>query len=134
MNHFSRVFLLIKTCFYVKITENWVFRHNLLMVVFLGMFCKLMFCKLQNQRKWDGQVLQPEISNRGAWAKWLKAPYIYGTHWHNIIKRALFLSKIPPHKSGNQHKWHLTKMTPHKNGILRLLLLDFSSTTNTPPY
>ena len=65
------------------------------------------------------------------WSKWLKQPYIYGTHWHNITKRALLLSKIPPQKNGTQHKRHLTKTASHKNGIPKLFLLVFSSTTNT---
>ena len=122
--------MLIKTWFYVKIAKNWILRHNLLMFFFLGMFCKLGFCILQNQKTWNSQVTLPEMSNRGAWPEWLKPPYIYGTHWHNITKRALALSKIPPDKNGTQHKWHLTKMSSHKNGISKLTLLIFRCITN----
>ena len=55
LNHFWRVFLLIKTCFYVKIAEHWSFIHSPLIVFFLGMFCKLVFCKLQSIR-WPSKV------------------------------------------------------------------------------
>ena len=63
--------------------------------------------------------------------KMAKATYIYGTHWHTVTKRAVLLSKIPPHKNGTQHKWHLIKTVPHKNGISKLTFLVFWSTTNT---
>ena len=128
MNHLWRVLLVI--------TENWIFRHNFLMVFFL--FGRLVFCNLQNQKPWDGQV--PETSNRGAWSKWLKPPYsfihISLIHSYNIRKRAFLLSKIPPHKNSTQHKWHLTRMAshktaPHKNGISKLTLLVLWSITNT---
>ena len=102
MNLFWRVFLLIKRCFFVKIAENLIFRHSLLIVFFLGMFCKL-----------QSQVT--EISNRGTWSKCLKPPNIYGTHWHSVTKRVFFLSKIPP----------------CKNRIWQHTLLAFWSTTNT---
>ena len=66
MNHFWRVFLLIKTCFYVKIAEIWIFRHSLLTV----------FWKLQSIR-WPHNVIW------GAWSKW--PSYIYGAHWHYVF-------------------------------------------------
>ena len=81
------------------------------------MFCKLVFWKLQNMR-WPSNV--PEISNRGAWWKWLKPPNIYGAYWHSVTKRGLLLSKTPPPKNSTQHKWHLTTT-----------LLVFWGTTNT---
>ena len=117
MNPFWRIFLLIKTFFFLKIAENWIFRHNLLMVFFQGTFCKVVLCKLWNQRTWDSQVSESEMPNRGAWSKWLKSPYIYGSHWHNITKSALLLSKTLPQKNGSRYKRNLTKMTPHKNSI-----------------
>ena len=46
---------------------------RLLIVFFLDMFCKLVFCKLENMR-WPSNI--PEISNRSVWSKWLKPPYI----------------------------------------------------------
>ena len=46
LNLFWRVFLMIKSSFYVKIAKNLVFRHSLLIVFFVDMFFK--FCKLQN--------------------------------------------------------------------------------------
>ena len=70
--------------------DNDVLR--LLIVFFLGMFWKLVFCKLQNM-KWPSN-LTSSVFNRGAWSKWLKAPHIYGMHWHNVSKRALVPSKI----------------------------------------
>ena len=115
----------------MNITENWTFRNNLLMAFFIGIFCKLVFCKLQNQKTWDDQVISTEISNRGAWPKWLNPPYIYRTHWHNTTKRVLLLSKIPRHKmtpniNRTSQKWHLKKLASQN-----LTLLVFWSTTNT---
>ena len=76
---------------------------RLLIVFFLDMFCKLVFCKLENMR-WPSNI--PEISNRSVWSKWLKPPYIYGTHWHKC------------HKKGHSsyQKYQLTKMAPTING------------------
>ena len=76
---------------------------RLQIIFFLGMFCKLVFYKLQNMR-WLSNI----IFGGGAWSKWLKLPYTYGTHWHNVTEWAL-LSKLTPHKNGTKH---------HKNGIL----------------
>ena len=80
----------------------------------------------------------------GAWSKWhltIKPSYLYSTDWHNVTTLCqsvlgnfsfqkyhltkyhnweLLLSKIPPHKNGTQHKWHLTKMASHKSVILQL--------------
>ena len=59
---------------------------RLLIIFFLGMFCKLVFCKLQNIR-WPSNVTST------AWSKWLKPPYIYGTDWHNVKKKGTLLIK-----------------------------------------
>ena len=64
---------------------------RLLTFFFLGMFCNLMFCKLQNMR-WPSNVTSI-IFNRGAWSEWLNPPYIYGTHWHNVISKGTPLIK-----------------------------------------
>ena len=108
--------MLIKTCFYLKIAENCIFKHSLLVVFFLGIFCKLVFCKLQKMR-WPSNcncncrhlVKMAEVTSN-----------ICGTHWHGVTKRALLLSKKPPRKNDTLHKWRLTTT-----------LLAFWSTTNT---
>ena len=103
MNLFWRVFLIIKIWFYVKITENLIFRHSLLIVFFVDMFCRLVFCKLQNMRRPSN--VQRALTE--GLVKMAKPPNIYGTHWHSVTKRALLLSKVPPPKNETQHKWHL---------------------------
>ena len=60
-----------------------VFRHNLLMVSFLCMFCKLVFSKLQNMG-WPSNVTWNIYQRRTV--KMAKATYIYGIHCHNVIK------------------------------------------------
>ena len=41
------------------------------------------------------------------------------------------LTKMAANINGTSQKWHLTKTASHKNSISKLLLLVFSSTTNT---
>ena len=41
------------------------------------------------------------------------------------------LTKMAANVNDTSQKWTLTKMTSYKNGISKLLLLVFSSTTNT---
>ena len=52
---------------------------------------------------------------------------------HSVIKRALLLSNIPPHKNGTQHKWHLTKMVSH-NYIIVFLKYYQHPANRTYPY
>ena len=92
------------------------FRHIPLVVFSLGIFCKLVFFKLQNMR-WPSNVTWN--INWCPCSKWLKPPNIYRTHWYSVTKRVLLLSKIPLPKNGTQNKWHLTTT-----------LLVFWSTTN----
>ena len=48
------------------------------------------------------------------WSKWLKQPYIYGTHWHNIKKKG-----TPLIKNTTSQRWNPTQMALHKNGTSR---------------
>ena len=49
-----------------------------------------------------------------------------------LVKNQSYIElQILTNFDGTQHKWHLTKTTSHKNGISELLLLVFSSITNT---
>ena len=41
------------------------------------------------------------------------------------------VTKIAPTINGFSKKWHLTKTASHKNGLLKLTLFVFKSTTNT---
>ena len=41
------------------------------------------------------------------------------------------LTKMAANINGTSQKWHLRKLASHKNGTSKLLLLVFSSTTNT---
>ena len=50
--------------------------------------------------------------------------------WHSLTQYYEKGTKIPPDKNGTQHKWHLTKMSSHKNGISKLTLLIFRRITN----
>ena len=109
MNHLWRVFLLIKTCFYVKIAENSIFRHNLLMVFFQGMFCKLVFCKLQNMG-WPSNIAW-NIQQR-CLVKMAKATLHL---WHSLTQ--FYKKGTPLIKNTTSQKWHPTEIAPHENGI-----------------
>ena len=67
---------------------------------------------------------------RKYFVKMTKTNLLYATHWQNVTKRALLLSKLQHHKNGTPQKWHVTKTTSHKMDISKLTLLVFQSNTN----
>ena len=101
MNPFWGVFLLIKTWFCVKNADNWIFRHGLPVVFFLGMFCKL-----QNIR-WQINI-RAEISNRGPWSKSLEPSNSYGTHLIQSYKNG-----TPLIRNSTSQKFHSAAMAFH---------------------
>ena len=133
MNQFRGVILLIKICFYVKIAEIWLFRHNLLMVFFLDILWKLVFCKTHNMG-WPSNITW-NIKQR-CLVKWLKPPALMAPIDTLLQKKhssyqEYHLTKMAPNLFGASQKWHLKKTASHKNGISKLTLLVFWSTTNT---
>ena len=115
-----------------QIFKNFALWHKmdndmwrLLIVFFLGMFCKLVFCKLQNMR-WTRNVTSI-ICCRGAcsaWSKLLKPPYIYGTQWHYVTKKDSSLIK-----NIISQKWHLTTYTANLHILLLLVFWITRSST-----
>ena len=74
---------------------------RLLIVFFLGMFWKLVFCKLENMR-WPSNNLKYLTEVLGQMAK--ATLHLWHTLTQMLQKKALFLSKIPTPKNGIQYK------------------------------
>ena len=108
----------MNSCKCFKSFFYFVFWHNmdnnilrLLIVFFIGMFCKLVGVLQITKYEIDTRNVTSIICCRGAcsaWSKLLKQPYIYGNHWHYVTKRALLLSKISPHKNDTSQLTQLT--------------------------
>ena len=90
-----------KHALYVKIAEIWIFRHSLLIVTFLGMFCKFVFCKLQIKR----------CPSNITW-NYLTEVLDQNSHLTFMAPIDIILQK-----GHSYQKYHLTKMAPNINDI-----------------
>ena len=100
------IFLMIKTRFYVKIAENLIFRHSLVIVHFPGMFWS--WCSA-NYKTWDGQV---------RYLKYL-AVALRQNGWTHLTFMTPTDTVFQKGHSSYQ-KYHLPKMESGINGLSQL--------------
>ena len=119
-SNFWRVFFLIKTCFHVSIIENWIFRHSLVIVFFLGMFC------ISKSMRWPSQV----VNGQNVHLTFMAPIDIMLQKGHSYQK--YHLTEMAHNINDTSQKWQLTKklgakcesFSKFKNSFINVTLLS----------